>query len=49
MQLVINGKPTAINPRLGLSALYEIVEKLEKEFGFKTVKTETIISLTKGK
>lgn len=49
MQLVVNGVPHALNPRLGVDAIYHLVHTLKTEHGYTSVETDTVISLIKRK
>ena len=48
MQLVINGEPQKINPKLGIDSIYQIVNTLKNKHGYTSVETDTVISLIKG-
>ena len=49
MQIVINGQVRPMNKTLGLGVIYEIVETLERDHGYTSIKTGDVIALTKRK
>jgi hypothetical protein len=48
MQLVIDGQMRPMNKGLGLGAIFEIVETLERDYGYTSIKSSDVIALTKG-
>ena len=47
MQLVIDGQMRPMNKALGLGAIFEIVETLERDYGYTSIKSSDVIALTK--